>query len=44
MYGVYTVFFAGKYQIYGHIWCKYTVLADPKYRSEGSVMGLVRIA
>jgi hypothetical protein len=30
IYGVYTVFLAGKSPIYGHIRCMYTVLANPK--------------
>ena len=29
IYGVYTVFLAGNHQIYGHIRCIYTVLANP---------------
>jgi len=33
MYGVYTVFSAGKHHTYGHIRCKYTVLANPMYAS-----------
>jgi hypothetical protein len=29
IFGVYTVFLAGNYQIYGHKRCTYTLLADP---------------
>jgi hypothetical protein len=27
-YGVYTIFWAGNYQIYGHLWCVYMVSAN----------------
>jgi len=31
IYGVYTVFWQGNHQIYGHIRCIYTVLANSTY-------------
>jgi len=31
LYGVYTEFLADNHQIYGHIWCNLTVLANPTY-------------
>ena len=29
IHGAYTVFWQGNHQIYGHVWCIYTVLANP---------------